>query len=114
MSTAWFLGVAADQAAAPILPGGVAGVSLPWWRVAVLGLIFVVLLGIWLWVNRERVNLRGLLQPSTHQIVFHEQRYVNPRTVVCLVEVEGERFLLAQSQGSLAWQPLGKGRGADS
>ena len=114
MSTAWFLGVAADQAATPVLSGGVGSVSLPWWRVAILAAIFIGLLGVWFWVNRERVNFRGLLQPATHKIVFEEQRYMNPRTVVCLVEVGGERFLLAQSQGALAWQPLGKGRGPSS
>ncbi len=106
MNTAWFLGLAADQAAPP------ATLSLPWWRVGVLFLIFAVLLGVWWWVNRNRLNFRSFLQQAEQKIVLREQRWINPRTVICLVEVGGESFLLAQSQGAVAWQPLGKGSAA--
>ncbi len=126
MSMAWFLGAVAGQAAASstsAVPGATASPAvsslsssalataasvpaLPLWRIALLVLIFAALLGVWFWVNRGRINLRTLLQPGTQRISIQEQRWVNGRTRICLVEVEGERFLLVQGQGSAAWQPL--------
>jgi flagellar biogenesis protein FliO len=122
MSMAWFLGAVADQAAAAAasVPGGASSpasfstmasplantAALPWWRIGLLFLIFIGLAVIWVWVNRGRVNLRSLLQPGERRIVIAEQRWLNGRTLICLVEVEGERFLLVQGQGMAAWQPL--------
>jgi flagellar biogenesis protein FliO len=80
-----------------------------WWRIAAMVAILLLLLFVWWKVNRGRLGLDRLLKPGTQRLVLGEQRWVNGRTVVCIVEVDGERFLLAQTTGAVAWQPLAKG-----
>ncbi len=118
MTTAWLLALAADQAAAasPASPaslppvGQLAGAGPSWWRIAALLVVLGLLLFIWWKVNRGRfgtaLGLDRLLKPAGQRLVLGEQRWLNGRTVVCVVEIDGERFLLAQTQGALAWQPL--------
>ncbi len=110
---AWLLALAADQAAAPSLPGmgHLAPAAPSWWRIAAMLVVLGLLLLVWWKVNRGQVGLGKLgldrfLKPEARRLVLGEQRWLNGRTVVCVVEVGGERFLLAQTQGALAWQPL--------
>ncbi|MDE1171508.1 MAG: hypothetical protein PW734_09925 [Verrucomicrobium sp.] len=108
MHPAWFLALAEAQQPAP---------PLPWWRLVVLVVIFAALLAVWAAVNRRhwtRDNLRRWLSlnPEASQIVVREQRWLNSKTHLCLVEVSGERFLVAQTQGAVSWQPLAKAEAA--
>ena len=128
MTTAWLLALAADQAAAvspvsaasPVSPafsgpvGQLAAAGPSWWRIVALLVVLGLLLFVWWKVNRGRfgtnlgLGLDRLLKPAGQRLVLGEQRWLNGRTVVCVVEIDGERFLLAQTQGALAWQPLPK------
>ncbi|SDU24905.1 Flagellar biosynthesis protein, FliO [Verrucomicrobium sp. GAS474] len=122
MSVAWFLGAAAEQAtsASASLPSssafasvGSAAVTPPlaWWRLAALIVLFAVLLGIWFYLNRSRFNLRSLGSLGStvgggRKIEVKEQRWLTSRTSVALVEVDGQRFLLAHGPDTASWQPL--------
>jgi len=111
MSAAWFLG-AAEQLSLSLSSGsGSAAVTPPlaWWRLGLLGLLFAALLGIWFYLNRSRLNLRGLGSlgtPAGRKIEVKEQRWLNSRTAVALIEVDGQRFLLAYGPDTASWQSL--------
>jgi flagellar biogenesis protein FliO len=102
MKTGWLVCFAAS----PPLTTGTEAAGVEWWRLAFLGLIFIGLFVLWWWVNRGRINFRGLLNPKEPKIKVEDQRWLNSRSSVVLVQVEGERFLLAQSQHGVAWQKL--------
>ena len=109
-NTAWFLALVADRAGGAAAPA----YALSGWRIAILFLIFAALLGLSWKLNRGQGGLglgfgfRRLLQPGAAKILIHERKWIDSRTSVSLVEAEGERFLLAQSHGTIAWQPLAK------
>ncbi len=114
MSVAWFLGAVADQAqqlaqpqpaTAPLTP------PLAWWRLAAMGLLFACLLGIWFYLNRSRFSLgslRSLGSPAAagRKIEVRDQRWVSSKVAVVLVEVDGQRFLLAHGPDTASWQSL--------
>ncbi len=99
MSAVWLLGAAAEPAVS----------HLAWWRFALLGLLFAALLGIWFFLNRSRFslgNLRSFGAPGRGKIEVKDQRWLSSRIAVALVEVDGQRFLLAHGPDAVAWQPL--------
>ena len=101
MKTDWLLLVAGSPSAPT---SGTPGME--WWRLVVLLIIFGLLLGIWWWVNRGRLNFQNLMRAREQQIQVEEQRWLNAHSCILLVQVGSERFLLAQGQHGVAWQKL--------
>ncbi len=102
MKTGWLL----LAAAGPPSTTGTEAAGVEWWRLLVLALIFGVLFGVWWWLNRNKLSFQSLLKSREQQIVIEEQRWLNSRLSIVLVQVGDERFLLAQNQHGLAWQKL--------
>jgi flagellar biogenesis protein FliO len=96
-------------AASPPSTVGMEVAGVEWWRLLFFALIFVGLFILWWWVNRGRISFKNILKPSEPKIKVEDQRWLNSRSSVVLVQVEGERFLLAQSQHGVAWQKLASG-----
>lgn len=63
--------------------------------------------GVWFWVNRGKWELSKILKRSESRLALKENRWINQKTGVGLLEVDGERFMLAYTVGGgLAWQRL--------
>lgn len=82
--------------------------TIAWWRWAALILIMGTLVGVWIWVNRGQFKWRQWSQPRERPIRVLDRHWLAPKTCVVLIEVEQERFLLAQSPHALSWQKLEK------
>ncbi len=80
--------------------------SLPWWRWLLLLLLFATLVGAWYGLNRDKLNPRNWLAPSTSLIRVLERRWLGSKSYISLVEVNGQRFLLAQTPQGVAWQKI--------
>jgi hypothetical protein len=82
-------------------------------RWVVLILLFAGLLGLWLWSKRQaRLNHpRGKAAAPGFKVT--QKRWLDQRTGVCLVEAEGQGFLLAYTVGGgVSWQPVAKSAAA--
>ena len=76
-------------------------------RWVILGLLFAGLAGLWLWSKRQaRINNpRG--KGAVNPLRILQKRWIDKGTGVCLVEAEGETYLLAYTaNGGVSWQPL--------
>jgi hypothetical protein len=80
--------------------------TIEWWRWFILIAIFGSLLGLWWWVNREKLTWKKLTTPPQYKIKVLERQWVSNHLTLFLVEVDGNRYLLARTNGSLSWQPL--------
>ncbi|MFZ5806707.1 MAG: flagellar biosynthetic protein FliO [Verrucomicrobiota bacterium] len=80
--------------------------SVEWWRWVLLIVLFAGLFGAWWWVNRGKINFQKLMTPPEPQIKIIERQWVSHGVAIFLVEVKGERFLLARTQGNVSWQKL--------
>jgi len=112
MSAACFLAAAtataADPAVQAALPSG-AVPPLAWWRLALLLVLFAGLIGLWAYLNRSRFSLRALAGGANapgRKIEVRDQRWLTSRTAIALVEVDGQKFLLAYGPDTATWQPL--------
>lgn len=77
------------------------------WRWGVLAVMMGGLLGVWLWANRGKGGTwkRFLTSPRS-SIKVCDRRWIGAKTSVALIEVEGERFLLAQTPSAVSWQKM--------
>lgn len=80
--------------------------QIEWWRWVLLILLFGGLFGVWLWVNRGRLNWKAMAKPYEPQIKILERNWVTHQLSIFLVDVKGEKFLLARTPGNLSWQKL--------
>jgi hypothetical protein len=78
-------------------------------RWIILGLLFTGLFAAWYW-SRRQARLNGTLSKnSTSPLRVMQKRWIDKGTGVCLVEAEGETYLLAYTaNGGVSWQPLAK------
>ena len=76
-------------------------------RWIILGLLFAGLFGVWLW-SRRQARLTGPLHKNgASPLRVLQKRWIDKGTGVCLVEAEGETYLLAYTaNGGVSWQPL--------
>jgi flagellar biogenesis protein FliO len=105
--TGWLIWLAANAPLPANTANPAAGDGVEWWRLLLLVLLMGALFGFWWWVNRGRLNLQDLIKPKTPEIKVIEQRWLQSRISLLLVEVDGRRYLLATTPHSVAWQPLG-------
>ena len=78
-------------------------------RWIILGLLFAGLFALWFWSQRQaRANgPRG--KNGGNSLRVTQKRWIDKGTGVCLVEAEGQTFLLAYTaSGGVSWQPLEK------
>ena len=78
-------------------------------RWTLLGLLFASLLGVWLWSRRQ--SLSGCLSRreggTGAPLRIVQRRWVDYRTGICIVDVEGRSFLMAYTVGgSVTLEPL--------
>ncbi len=72
-----------------------------------LVLLFAGLLGFWLWSRRRAAQSGGPRGRGGKAFTVVQKRWVDKGTGVCLVESEGQTFLLAYSVGGgVSWQVL--------
>jgi hypothetical protein len=78
-------------------------------RWIVLGLLFAGLFGLWYWSKRQaRINSPPG-KAGTTPLRIAQKRWLDKGTGVCLVEAEGQSFLLAYTaNGGVSWQPVAK------
>jgi hypothetical protein len=78
-------------------------------RWILLGLLFVGLLGLWLW-SRRQASRQGILGNSIGtSFKILQKRWVDQRTGICLVEAEEKTYLLAYTVGGgVSWQAVEK------
>lgn len=78
-------------------------------RWIVLVLLFAGLFGLWFWSKRQarQNNPRGKNPNAGFKVT--QKRWLDQRTGVCLVEAEGQSYLLAYTVGGgVSWQPVAK------
>jgi hypothetical protein len=76
-------------------------------RLTLLALFIGGLLALWVWSRRRTggVFRRETRAQKTFQV--SQKRWIDQRTGVCLVEAEGQSFLLAYTVGGgVSWQPV--------
>ena len=78
-------------------------------RWIILALLFAGLFGAWLWSRRQAAARGPLGKNPGSSFKVTQKRWVDQRTGVCLVETEGETFLLAYTVGGgVSWQSVKK------
>ena len=76
-------------------------------RWIILGLLFVGLFGLWFWSKRQARANGPLGKNPGNPLRVMQKRWIDKGTGVCLVEAEGDTYLLAYSaNGGVSWQPL--------
>ena len=81
---------------------------IEWWRWVLMAALFAALFGMWWWVNRDKFSLKKLMEPPVSRIKVVERQWVSHQLTLFLIELDGERFLLARTPGSLSWQKVGE------
>jgi hypothetical protein len=78
-------------------------------RWIILGLLFAGLFGLWYWSKRQaKLNGSSGKNPGCSLKVM-QKRWIDKGTGVCLVEAEGQTYLLAYTaNGGVSWQPVPK------
>lgn len=77
-----------------------------WWRILVIIVVLGALAALWLWINRDTLSWEKVVNPPARRIKILERHWLASQVALFLVEVDGQAFLLARTQGGLAWQPL--------
>ncbi len=80
--------------------------GLTWWRWLLLFLLMGMLVGTWLYLNRNRLSPKKWLNPSHQWIQILERKWLGPKNTVFLLQVENQFFLLAQNPQGSSWQKL--------
>jgi hypothetical protein len=78
-------------------------------RWIILGLLFTGLFALWYWSKRQ-AKLNGLPGKNAGvSLKVVQKRWIDKGTGVCLVEAEGQTYLLAYTaNGGVSWQPVPK------
>jgi hypothetical protein len=78
-------------------------------RWVVLILLFGGLLALWIWSRRQARLAASPGRAATAGFKIAQKRWLDQRTGLCLVEAEGQSFLLAYTVGGgVSWQPVAK------
>jgi hypothetical protein len=78
-------------------------------RWIILGVLFAGLFGLWYWSKRQNRFAGPLGKNATSSLRIMQKRWIDKGTGVCLVEAEGETYLLAYTaNGGVSWQPMAK------
>lgn len=76
-------------------------------RWIILGVLFAGLFGLWLWSRRQARLHNPLGKNPGNPLRVTQKRWIDKGTGVCLVEAEGETYLLAYTaNGGVSWQSL--------
>ena len=78
-------------------------------RWIILGLLFAGLFGLWYWSKRQSRFAGPLGKNTANPLRVVQKRWIDKGTGVCLVEAEGQTYLLAYTaNGGVSWQTLAK------
>src|SRR5579875_2476072 len=78
-------------------------------RWVVLILLFGGLLALWIWSRRQARLHNPAGRAAAAGFKITQKRWLDQRTGVCLLEAEGQSFLLAYTVGGgVSWQPMAK------
>jgi hypothetical protein len=80
--------------------------TLEWWRWVSLLVILGGLFGLWYYLNRSNLKLKNLLQKKESRITIVERAWVDNRTTVSIINVDGVEYIFAQNPSGLVWQKL--------
>ena len=76
-------------------------------RWVILGILFVGLLGVWLWSRRQAAQRNPLGKDLGASFRILQKRWLDKGTGICLVEAEEKTFLLAYTVGGgVSWQEV--------
>jgi hypothetical protein len=78
-------------------------------RWIILGVLFAGLFGLWYWSKRQTRFAGPTGKNAGSSLRVMQKRWIDKGTGVCLVEAEGETYLLAYTaNGGVSWQPMAK------
>jgi hypothetical protein len=78
-------------------------------RWIILVLLFGGLFALWLWSKRQARIAQRLGKNPAAGFQVTQKRWLDQRTGVCLVEIDGQGYLLAYTVGGgVSWQPVAK------
>jgi hypothetical protein len=78
-------------------------------RWVILVLLFAGLLGAWIWSKRQARLAGSAAKAGGSNFKVVQKRWLDKSTGVCMVESEGQTFLLAYTVGGgVSWQPIVK------
>jgi len=80
--------------------------GLTWWRWLLLFLLTGILVGTWLYLNRNRLHPKIWLNPTNQWIQILEKKWLGPKNTIFLLQVEKQFFLLSQTPNGSSWQKL--------
>jgi hypothetical protein len=81
--------------------------NLEWWRVVLILVLLGGLVAAWLWLNRSRLSWNKLVKPLPQRIKLLDRNWLNSKTVIYLLEIDGQKYLLASSGGAITFQRFG-------
>ncbi|MEM9444122.1 MAG: flagellar biosynthetic protein FliO [Verrucomicrobiota bacterium] len=76
------------------------------WRLIALIFFMGGLVALWCWSNKGKIKVNGMISGKSSKINVIERRWIGSKESLILVEVEGEKYLLATGQGGSSWQKL--------
>lgn len=80
--------------------------ALTWWRWLLLFLLMGGLVGVWLYLNRNRLHPKQWLAPQNTWIQIIERKWLGPKNTLLLIQVESQFFLLSQTAQGSSWQTI--------